>query len=283
MKQNKDKQINVIGPHMSFFHLNLKEYWQYRDLLMLFIRREIVVKYKQTILGPLWYFIQPLLQTIMFTIVFGNIAGIPTDGIPKILFYLAGVTAWNYFAESLKLTSDTFVKNFQLYNKIYFPRAIIPLAIVLSNILKFLIQLVLFLGFYLYFILNDAPIHADITILLLPVFVLITAGLALGFGLVISAFTTKYRDLNLLIQFGVQLWMYATPIIYPISEISPKNQIFVMINPMTSIVEAFKYAFLGAGKFSIPGLIYSFIFMVVILLFGILVFNRMEKNFVDTA
>ena len=283
MLTDKAQQINVIVPNRSFFHLNLKEIWRYRDLLTLFIRREIVVKYKQTILGPTWYFIQPLLQTIMFTIVFGNIAGIPTDGVPKILFYLAGVTAWNYFAESLKLTSDTFIKNYQLFNKIYFPRAVIPIATVSSNILKLFIQLLLFLGFYIYYILNDASIHPNFTLFLTPVYIFMTAGLSLGFGLLFSALTTKYRDLNFLIQFGVQLWMYATPIIYPISEISAKHQIFVMINPMTSIVEAFKYAFLGAGKFSIPGLTYSFIFMIIILFFGIIVFNRMEKNFVDTA
>ena len=283
MLTDKAQQINTIVPQRSFFHLNFKEIWRYRDLLTLFIRREIVVKYKQTILGPSWYFIQPLLQTVMFTIVFGNIAGIPTDGVPKVLFYLAGVTAWNYFAESLKLASDTFVKNYQLFNKIYFPRVVLPLAIVSSNILKFVIQLILFLGVYFYYILNNAPVFPNLTIFLIPVYVLITGGLSLGFGLLISALTAKYRDLNFLVQFGVQLWMYATPIIYPISEISDKNQIFVLLNPMTSIVEAFKYAFLGAGKFTIPGLAYSFIFMITILLFGMIVFNRMEKNFVDTA
>ena len=283
MTTTQAAKINVITPKRSFFFLNLSEIWQYRDLLTLFIRREIVVKYKQTIFGPAWYFIQPFLQTIMFTVVFGNIAGIPTDGVPKILFYLAGVTAWNYFAESLKLTSDTFIKNFQLFNKIYFPRAIIPLAVVVSNILKFFIQLILFLGVFIYFILNNAPVKPNITILLLPVYVLITAGLGLGFGLVISALTTKYRDLKFLVEFGVHLWMYATPIIYPISEISSKNQIFVMLNPMTAIVEAFKFAFLGAGMFSYSGLIYSFSFMIILLLFGIMIFNRVEKNFVDIA
>jgi lipopolysaccharide transport system permease protein len=283
MLTEKAQQINIIVPQRSFFHLNFKEIWRYRDLLTLFIRREIVVKYKQTILGPLWYFIQPLLQTLMFTIVFGNIAGIPTDGVPKVLFYLAGVTAWNYFAESLKLSSDTFIKNYQLFNKIYFPRAVLPIAIVSSNILKFIIQLILFLGVYFYFILNNASITPNLTLFLIPIYIFMTAGLSLGFGLLISALTAKYRDLNFLIQFGVQLWMYATPIIYPISEISERNQIYVLLNPMTSVVEAFKYAFLGAGKFSISGLTYSFIFMIIILLFGIIAFNRMEKNFVDTA
>ena len=283
MNQISKTKINVILPKKSFFQLDLKEYWRYRDLLSLFIRREIVVKYKQTILGPLWYFIQPLLQTLMFTVVFGNIAGISTDGVPKILFYLAGVTAWNYFAESLKLTSDSFIKNFQLYNKIYFPRAIIPMSIVFSNVLKFLIQFLLFLGVYFYYFMSQSNLQPNFTILLIPIYILITAGLALGFGLFISAMTTKYRDLNFLIQFGIQLWMYATPIIYPISEISTNNQIYVLANPMTSIVEAFKYAFLGVGMFSINGLLYSFGFMCIILMLGFLLFNRMEKNFVDTA
>ena len=193
----------MILPKKSFFRLDLKEYWRYRDLLSLFIRREIVVKYKQTILGPLWYFIQPLLQTLMFTIVFGNIAGISTDGVPKILFYLAGVTAWNYFAESLKLTSDSFIKNFQLYNKIYFPRAIIPMSIVFSNVLKFLIQFLLFLGVYFYYFMSETNLQPNLTILLIPIYILITAGLALGFGLLISALTTKYRDLNLQLASGV--------------------------------------------------------------------------------
>jgi len=283
MDQSSQNKVNIILPRRSLFQLDLKEYWRYRDLLSLFIRREIVVKYKQTILGPLWYIIQPLLQTLMFTIVFGNIAGIPTDGVPKILFYLAGVTSWNYFAESLKLTSDSFIKNFQLYNKIYFPRAIIPMSIVFSNVLKFSIQLLLFLGIYFYYLSNNINLQPNFTILLIPAYIIVTAGLALGFGLLISSLTTKYRDLNFLIQFGIQLWMYATPIIYPISEISANNQIYILANPMTSIIEAFKYAFLGVGLFSVNGLLYSFSFMCIILMIGFIMFNRMEKNFVDTA
>lgn len=276
-------QIQTIKPQQSLFSFRLKEIWQYRDLLQLFIRREIIVKYKQTILGPAWYFIQPLLQTIMFTVVFGNIAGIPTDGVPKILFYLAGVTAWNYFAECLRTTSDTFVVNYALFQKIYFPRAVMPMAIVLSNILKFLIQLLLFLAVYLYFIIKGANIVPNYTFFLTPVYVLITAGLALGFGLSISAMTSKYRDLKFLIQFGVQLWMYATPIIYPISQVGEKYHFWIMLNPMTSVVEAFKYAFLGVGDFSVTGLVYSSVFMFSILTLGMMVFNKVEKNVIDTA
>jgi lipopolysaccharide transport system permease protein len=278
-----DTTIYEIKPRDNLIDLKLGEIWRYRDLLVLFIRREIVIKYKQTILGPTWYFIQPLLQTLMFTLVFGRIAGIPTDGVPHILFYLAGVTAWNYFAESLRLTSDTFVKNYGLFQKVYFPRAVMPMAVVLSNILKFAIQLLLFLSIYLYYLTTDAVISPNITILLLPVYILITSGLSLGFGLIFSAMTTKYRDLNFLIQFGVQLWMYATPIIYPISKILQDKQIYILLNPMTSIVEAFKYAFLGVGQFSVYGLLYSLIFMIVLLFIGTVVFNHMEKNFVDTA
>ena len=276
--------IYEIKPNEDLIDLKLGEIWQYRDLLMLLIKREIVVKYKQTILGPAWYFIQPLFQTLMFTIVFGRIAGIPTDGVPHLLFYLAGVTAWNYFAESLRLTSDTFVKNYDLFKKVYFPRALMPIAAVLSNILKFGIQLILFLGVFFFYLIQGTPsIQPNYTILLVPLYVMITAGLSLGFGLIISALTTKYRDLTFLVQFGVQLWMYATPIIYPISQISAGKQIYILLNPMTSIVEAFKYAFLGTGACSISGLAYSFIFMLILLFIGTVVFNRMEKNSVDTA
>lgn len=278
-----DTTIFEIKASDKLIDLKLKEIWRFRDLLMLFIRREIVVKYKQTILGPAWYFIQPLLQTLMFTIVFGRIAGISTDGVPHILFYLAGVTAWNYFAESLRLTSDTFVKNYQLFQKVYFPRAIMPMAVVFSNILKFGIQLILFLAVFAYYLINGSSIQPNLTILFVPVYVVMTAGLSLGFGLVISALTTKYRDLNFLIQFGVQLWMYATPVIYPISQISEDKQIFILLNPMTSIIEAFKFAFFGTGRMTIAGLGYSLIFMIILLFMGTIIFNRMEKNSVDTA
>jgi lipopolysaccharide transport system permease protein len=275
--------ISVIEPQKKLFDLKLNEIWRYRDLIALFIRREIVVKYKQTIMGPAWYVLQPVLTTIMYTVVFGNIAGLSTDGIPKILFYLAGITAWNYFAESLKLTSNIFVKEAAIFKKVYFPRIVLPITIVVSELLKFTIQFALFLTVYVYFIVTRADIAPNWTLALLPLYVFITAGLGLSFGLLVSSMTTKYRDLNFLIQFGVQLWMYATPITYPLSEISSKNQIFFMINPMTSIVEGFKYAFLGVGTFSPYGLCYSLMFMIITLLMGTVVFNRVEKNFVDTV
>ena len=275
--------INYISSKASFFRFNFKEYWEYKDLLLLFVRREIVVKYKQTIFGPLWYFIQPLLQTIIFTIVFGNIAKISTDGVPKILFYLSGVTLWNYFADSLKMTSDTFVKNYSLFNKIYFPRAIIPFSIVLSNLLKFIIQFFLLILFYIYFLKNHSLDIPNKMIFILPILIFVTAGLSFGFGLIISSLTTKYRDLNFLIQFGVQLWMYATPVIYPLSQISNEKKFLVFLNPMTSIVETFKYSLLNSGTFSLFWLIYSFIFMIIILIIGFITFHKMERNFVDTA
>ncbi len=277
------ENITEIKPHDSLFNLKLKEIWRYRDLLGLFIHREIVVVYKQTILGPLWYLIQPVLTTLMFTVVFGRIAKISTDGIPQILFYLAGVTAWNYFAESLRTNSDNFTKNAALYQKIYFPRIVLPLAVTASGLLKFLIQFLLFAAVLAYYIFSGAAVHPNLYILLLPVYVLITAGLGLSFGLIISALTAKYRDLKFLVQFGVQLWMYATPIIYPISTIPHKYRWIVMLNPMTSILEAFKYSFLGAGDFSVGGLLYSGGFMLIVFLFGLLIFNKTEKNFIDTV
>ena len=277
------QNIQTIEPRNSIFRFHFKELWQYRDLLILFIRREIVVVYKQTVLGPLWFFIQPLLTTLMFTVVFGRIAGISTDGIPGILFYLSGITLWNYFAESLRLTSDTFKKNAPIFGKVYFPRIIMPMAIVFSNLVKFGIQFLLFIGFYFYYILKGAQVTPNTTLLLVPVYVIITAGLGLGFGLIISALTTKYRDFTFLVQFGVQLWMYATPIIYPLSTIEGKYKIIFMLNPMTGLVESFKYGFFSAGSFSFQVIIYPAVFMLITLLMGILIFNKVEKNFMDTV
>lgn len=274
---------NIIKPQNKILSFPFKEVWQYRDLLLLFIRREIVVVYKQTILGPLWFIIQPLLTTLMFTVVFGRIAGISTDEIPKILFYLAGITLWNYFAESLRLTSDTFKKNAPIFGKVYFPRIIMPLAVVSSNLVKFIIQFLLFLGFYLFYIIKGNIIEPNITLLLIPIYVIITAGLGLGFGLIISALTTKYRDFTFLVQFGVQLWMYATPVIFPLSSIEGKYKIIFMLNPMTGLIEAFKHGFFGTGIFSLQSILYPAGFMIVTLILGILIFNKVEKNFMDTV
>lgn len=275
--------INTIQPKRHWFDIDFHEIWRYRDLLWLFVRREIVVVYKQTIMGPLWFFIQPMITTIMFLIVFNGIAGIPTDGVPPILFYLGGITAWNYFAESFRNTADTFTKNAGIFGKVYFPRIIMPLSIVISNLVKFGIQMFLFLGVYFYYYFTTDTVHANSSLFLLPLLILIMAILGLSFGMVISSLTTKYRDLKFLIQFAVQLWMYATPVIYPISKIPEKYRAFIMLNPLTSIIEAFKYSFTGAGTLSYDGLLYSAIFAVVMLFLGILIFNKTEQNFMDTV
>jgi lipopolysaccharide transport system permease protein len=219
----------------------------------------------------------------MFLLVFGRIAGISTDGVPPILFYLGGITIWNYFSESLRLTSDTFVKNAGLFGKIYFPRIITPLSVVSSNLIKFLIQFILFLGVFFYYLYTKETLHPNITLLFLPIYIIILAFMALGFGLIISAMTTKYRDLTFLIQFGIQLWMYATPVIYPLTRIPEKYQTLIMANPLSPIVEAFKFGFTGSGLFSIPGIIYSAIFTAVLFLLSLVVFNKVEKTFMDTV
>lgn len=276
-------KISVISPRRSLFDFKLDEVWHYRDLFLLFIKRDITVSYKQTVLGPLWFFIQPLLTTAMFLLVFGRIARISTDGVPPVLFYLGGITVWNYFSECLRLTSDTFVKNAGMFGKVYFPRIIAPLSIVSSNLVKFAIQFLLFLVVLFFYYYTDKSINPNITLVLLPLYIVILATLALGFGLVISAMTTKYRDLTFLIQFGVQLWMYATPVIYPITQIPEKYRWAIMANPVSSVVENFKYSFTGAGNFHLSGMVYSGVFAVIILLIGVAVFNRTEKTFMDTV
>lgn len=272
-----------ITPRRSLLHLNLEEVWRYRDLLTLFVRRDFVAEYKQTILGPVWYFIQPLLTTLTFLIIFSRLAGISTDGIPPILFYMAGITSWNYFAECLRKTSTTFKDNQAIFGKVYFARLVVPLSIVVSNLIKFGIQLLLFFGFYFYFFIAGYNIQPTIYLLLFPLLVLLLAGLGLGFGLVVTALTTKYRDLVFLIQFGIQLAMYATPVIYPLSAIPEKYRFLSVLNPMTSVIETFKLGFLGEGTFSWFYLGYSVVFTIILLLLGIIIFNRTEQNFIDTV
>ncbi len=278
-----EKWSMIIEPKRHLFDVNLAELWRYRDLIGLFVKRDFVSKFKQTILGPLWFIIQPLITTIMFTIVFGNIAGIPTDGIPKMLFYLAGIVGWTYFATCLNDTSQTFIKNASIFGKVYFPRLALPISIVISNLVSFVIQFALLLGFMAYFMIMGADVHPNINVLLLPILVLLIAGLGLGFGIIISSLTTKYRDLTHLVAFGVSLWMYATPIIYPLSEIPEKYKLFVLANPMTPIVETFKVALLGVGEVNYMHLLYSFGFTVVVLFAGVLIFNKVEKSFMDTV
>ncbi|KAF0130603.1 MAG: lipopolysaccharide transport system permease protein [Bacteroidetes bacterium] len=273
----------VMRPKKSLFEVNLMELWQYRDLITMFVKRDFVAKFKQTILGPLWFIIQPLLTTLMFVVVFGNIAGIPTDGIPKVLFYMTGIVGWNYFSTCLNDTSQTFIKNASIFGKVYFPRLAMPISIVISNLVSFAIQFVFLLGFLIYFIVVGTDVMPGIEVLLIPFLVLLIAGLGLGFGIIISSLTTKYRDLVHLVTFGVTLWMYATPVIYPMSEIPEKYKAFVMANPMTPIVETFKTALLGVGTVNYMSLLYSLAFTVVLLAVGILIFNKVERTFMDTV
>ncbi len=274
---------NIIQPRKNLLDLRLKELIRYYDLLVLFVKRDIVVTYKQTILGPLWFFIQPILTTLVFTVVFGNIAGIPTDGIPQPLFYMSGIVIWNFFADCFMKTSNTFVTNAGLFGKVYFPRIIQPLSVVISNGLKFLIQFGLFLILYAYYLIKGVPVTPNGYILLFPFLLVLMALLGLGFGLIFSSLTTKYRDLTFLIQFGVQLLMYATPIIYPLSEIPEKYRFLISGNPVSHIIETFKYSFLGQGMFTLAGLLYSTLFTLVILFIGIIIFNKTEKTFMDTV
>ena len=273
-----------IRPHEKLWHIDLGEIWRYRDLIELFVRRNIVVQYKQTILGPLWYLIQPILTVIMNMVVFGNIAKMSTDGMPQALFYMAGNICWFYFSNCLNQSSNTFIANQNMFGKVYFPRLVVPIAVVISNLLRFVIQVGLFVILYLYFFMAGAPIAPNWAILLTPLLVVMLAGLGLGFGILISSLTTKYRDFTILFTFIVQLWMYATPIVYPLSMVEEGTlRTLIMANPMTSIIEAFKYATLGQGYFSWFALGYSFLFMSVLLLFSVVIFNKVQRNFMDTV
>ncbi len=280
-----EQWTTVIKPKDKLLSVDFKEIWRYRDLMMLFVKRNIITQYKQTILGPLWYLIQPLMTTVMYMVVFGGIAKISTDGLPQPLFYLAGISFWQYFSDCLTKTSNTFVSNAGIFGKVYFPRLITPLSDVISNLVRFGIQFGLFLCVYAYYmIFTDAPIHTNWYALLIPVLVMMLAGLALGFGILFSSMTTKYRDLQLLLSFFVSLWMYATPVIYPLSTITNPKLLFVMqLNPLTGIVEFFKYGMLGVGCHEWWMLGYSFCFMVVLLTIGIVVFNKVQRSFMDTV
>ena len=280
----------VIKPKDKLMSVDLGELWRYRDLCMLLVKRNVIVQYKQTILGPLWYVIQPALTVIMYMVVFGGIAGIPTDGVPQPLFYLAGVCMWQYFADCLNATSSTFVANAGIFGKVYFPRLLMPISSVTSNLLRFAIQFLLFVAVYIYYAFVGCPASLNWYALLFPVLVLMMAGLALGFGILISSMTTKYRDLTILFTFVVQLWMYATPIVYPLSQVEGRivagmNLHTVMsLNPVTAVIETFKYGFLNAGEFIGWGWLgYSFGFMVILLALGVIIFNKVQKSFMDTV
>ncbi len=278
-----DYWTEVIEPRSSLLDLRLGEVWRYRDLVMLFVRRDFVSTYKQTILGPIWFFIQPLLTTLTYVIIFGNVAKLSTDGMPQLLFYMAGITVWNYFAITLTSVSTVFTANAAIFGKVYFPRLTMPLSIVLSNLVRFGIQLGLFLLIWVYYLLTDGRVHPNWAIALSPVLVVLMGLLSLGLGMIFSSLTTKYRDLAMLLIFGVQLLMYATPVIYPLSSVPLKYQWLVLANPMTPIVETFRYAFLGTGAFSWGALGYSTLVTAVVLLVGTVIFNKVEKSFTDTV
>lgn len=283
MEKNQWQWAEIIRPSSSIFDFRLKEIWKYRDLWWMFVTRDFIASYKQTILGPLWFVLQPVLTSLMYSIVFGGIAGISTDGLPKPVFYLSGITLWNYFADCLNKNSSIFVSNARLFGKIYFPRLITPLSVITSGLIKLCIQLLLFFGYWLYFKTQGAPLYLQWQLAFLPVLVLLSAVLGLGFGLMVSALTTKYRDLAQLLGFGVQLAMYATPIIYPMNSVPSKFKFMVGLNPVTYIVENFRYSVTGVGYFSYYGLAYTAIFAFITFLLGLIIFKQIERNFMDTV
>lgn len=272
----------IIEPKSSLLDLKLKQVWRYRDLLFLFVRRDIVSFYKQTLLGPLWFFIQPIFTTLVFIYVFGQLAGISTDSLPQPLFYLAGITAWNYFADCLNKTSTVFRDNIHIFGKVYFPRIIMPISIVISNLMRFGIQMILFVIVYLFYVLTGYSFTLDFHLLLFPLFVVLMAMQGLGLGLIVTALTTKYRDLVFLLTFGVQLMMYATTVIYPLSSLTGKMYVLVSLNPMTYVIEGIRRSLLGSGIFDLQTLTYAVLTSSILLLTGLLIFNKVEKSFVDT-
>lgn len=285
MKEYKDTEgewDHVIQSQTSLFDLRLNEVWHYRDLLFLFVRRDFVTVYKQTILGPLWFFIQPILTTITFTIIFGNVAQLSTDGAPKLVFYMAGITLWNYFSTCLTAVSGVFNANAGIFGKVYFPRLIMPLTIVISNLMKFVVQFVMFLVFVFYFYFQG-EIQPNFWILLTPIVIVLMAVISMGIGLILSSMTTKYKDLTMLIGFGIQLFMYATPVIYPSSSIPEGYQWLIQMNPLSGLFDYMRFAYLGVGEFGLTSLLYPTGFAFIILMLGIVVFNKVQKSFMDTV
>lgn len=281
--EHKETWTEVIEPRTRLLDLRLGEVWRYRDLVYMFVRRDFVATYKQTVLGPVWFFVQPLLTSLTFILIFGRIAKLSTDGLPMLAFYLAGITVWNYFADTLNKTATVFRDNAHIFGKVYFPRLTMPISIVASSIVRFLIQFSLFLGVWVHYLVLGSAIQPNGLMVLTPFLVLNMGLLSLGLGMIISALTTKYRDLIMLMAFGVQLLMYATPVIYPLSSLPQQYQWIIMANPMSAIVETFRYAFLGSGTFSWAHLSYSAGVTLIILFAGIIIFNKVEKSFTDTV
>lgn len=273
-----------IKPKTGLLQLNLAEVWRYRDLMMLFVRRDFVAQYKQTILGPIWFVVQPILTTIMFLLIFTRVARIPTDGVNPIVFYMSGITIWTYFSVCLTSTSNTFISNAGIFGKVYFPRLVTPISMIISNLIRFGIQFCLLLITMIWFSFKGFPVTVTVYWLYIPVLLLIFAGMALGIGIIVSSLTTKYRDFTVLVGFGMQLLMYATPIVYPISFLHTKGFGWAIeINPLSPLVEAYRFVLFGKGTFTIEGLLYSFSFTAVILFLGMVLFNRVEKTFMDTV
>ena len=282
MTEKKQEWTEVIASQHSLFDLKLKEVWRYKDLVYMFVKRDFVSGFKQTILGPLWFFINPILTTIVYLVVFGKIAGLSTDGVPKILFYLVGVTLWNYFSSCLLGTSNVFTANANIFGKVYFPRLVMPITIVISNLMKFGVQFALFLVAWIFYF-SKGEIQPNIWILATPFLIFLMAIFALGMGMIFSALTTKYRDLQMLLSFGVSLLMYATPVIYPLSALSGIFKKIAIYNPLTGIFECFKYGWLGSGDFSPMILAVSTGIILILLAIGTLIFNKVEKSFMDTV
>ncbi len=283
-KEENEHWDQVIEPRAKLLDLNLSEVWRYRDLLWLFVKRDFTAQYKQTILGPLWHFIQPVFTTIVFLMVFGKIANIPTDGIEPVLFYMSGISIWNYFSSCLSATSNTFVANAGIFGKVYFPRLVIPLSTVVSNMVKFGIQFLLLLVVMSWYGIKTGNFHFGSSWLLIPLLVIMMAGLGLGLGIIISSLTTKYRDFTVLIGFAVQLLMYATPVAYPLSFLKEKSYAaWIAWNPLTPIVEAYRYALFGTGTVDTTGLLFSASFILIVLFFGMLIFSKVERSFMDTV
>lgn len=277
-----EKWDMLIRPKRNLLDINLREIWNYRDLVMLFVRRDFVAKYKQTILGPFWFILNPLISTLMYTLVFAGIANIPTENFPPQLFYLSGIVGWSYFAACLNGTSSTFLNNAGIFGKVYFPRLVSPVSLIISSVVQLGIQLLLLAVFMIYYRLSGYEIELSSYVLYIPLLIINIALLGLGFGIVFSALTTKYRDLSNFLGFGVQLWMYITPVIYPASAVPEKYRILVFLNPVAPLIEAFKFVLIGAGEFNFSRLLYSAVFTIVLLSLGVILFNRTEQNFMDS-
>lgn len=283
MSDTKQVWTEEIKSETSLLSINFRELWHYRDLLLMLLKRDFITFYKQTILGPIWFFVQPILTALIYLVLFGQVAKLSTDGLPQMAFYLSGITIWNYFSDSLIKTSTVFQSNAAIFGKVYFPRLIMPLSIVFSGLLKFIIQFGLFVVVVLYYTFVKDSIHPNLWVLMTPILILLMAAFALGLGMIFSSLTTKYKDLSFLLTFGIQLYMYATPVVYPISAMPEKYQWIVNSNPLTGIFECFRYGYLGSGHFDPSSLIFSTIFIAFLLIIGVVIFNKVEKSFMDTV